>query len=379
MTIKKQKTYIFLFATCALIALVHKQLDAADLRIFAPVSQFSENSIFKASVLIDDNATPVNAFSGKVTFPIDQLEFVSVETEKSILNFWTKEPTYDASSNTISFEGVVIEQNGFRDARGELFTIVFKTLRPGEPTVEFVSGAIYAHDGNGTNILNTLRSMKFAVLPTNECIGSAEECAAALAPLQANLQQEKAQDAYQIINTKSAENIPTAFEFAILVLLIVTLLTVGTLFIYLVAVKKHPNTDPQTYAESLGFLKSRLKTAKVTDIVSRPRLFLLPVLLSPVLAVLVTFVLFIFFESVACTMFASTYSFNSLNFSLIYIVNLLVYMTGLYLTYILLFKNNFPGMRYFIGALVGAVLILFLIQSGYENYREIIYTSCIVR
>lgn len=109
-----------------------------------------------------ESRTPINAVESTITFPNDAIEILSLSTEKSIISLWTHEPTFSNEDGTITFSGGIINKYGFL-GKGTLFTLKVRGLKDGSATFVFDNALILAHDGKGTNILETLPSYTYAI------------------------------------------------------------------------------------------------------------------------------------------------------------------------------------------------------------------------
>jgi len=130
---------------------------------FSPsLGLFQSDEIFLSQVLVASPDEPMNAVSGTIIFPNDILEVVEISRDDSVVSIWLQEPEWSNQAGTINFEGFVLNP-GFQGSAGEVFTISFKVKGSGEATVDFTSGSILAHDGQGTNLLSNLESALYTV------------------------------------------------------------------------------------------------------------------------------------------------------------------------------------------------------------------------
>jgi len=346
---------------------------AADLRIFTITPYFNTGDFLKVSVIVDGNTAPVNAFSGKITFPVDQLEFSSIEITDSIVSFWVKGPAYDEASNIISFEGVVLDQRGFREQRGELFSIVFRSLKEGEPSIRFISGSILAHDGNGTNVLGSLTGSNIQIVARDGCLGSPEECEAVASV--ATVYGKTA-----LNNTVQSESTGafTFYQVLIIWTLSVISIFIGGFFMYVVANKHHPETPSQTYKEAakegIG-LGSNIHPKRIFSSVKISRSFVYPIVLAPIIVFFVTYVTFVLFEGIDSIIFSAVYGFPILYFATIFFFHFVFYVAIIFVVYKIFAKKRFLGAGFFVGSVFGGILIFGMVFFGYDQYREIGLTN----
>ncbi len=121
-------------------------------------------SNFSVSVYVSSSDNSMNAASGEVVFPADKLEVISVSKSGSIISLWVQEPSFSNSEGKVRFEGIVLNP-GYTGASGKLISINFKTKAAGTASLSFVSGSVLANDGKGTNILTSLGSAQFSLVP----------------------------------------------------------------------------------------------------------------------------------------------------------------------------------------------------------------------
>ena len=82
----------------------------------------------------------------------------------SIFPFWTTEPSFSNSAGTIKFGGG-LPPPAYSGTAGHIFKITFKAKKSGKAQVRFVSGAVLANDGKGTNILASMGSGSYIISP----------------------------------------------------------------------------------------------------------------------------------------------------------------------------------------------------------------------
>ncbi len=117
---------------------------------------------FTVNVGVGSADTSMNAFSGVVSFPTDKLEVVSLSKTKSVVNFWSEEPSYSNREGRISFEGIVLNP-GYQGTDGNIISVTFRTKSEGKAALSFLSGSVLANDGEGTNILKSLGNASFVI------------------------------------------------------------------------------------------------------------------------------------------------------------------------------------------------------------------------
>jgi len=127
-----------------------------------PSTQVKDGDKITINVEVNSGGQSINAVSGTVTFPGDLVHAVSLNTDGSIIKLWTEEPKL--RGNDILFEGVILNP-GFNGTNGKIFSITFEAIATGTVNLNFNNGAILANNGLGTNVLATLGSTNFNIIP----------------------------------------------------------------------------------------------------------------------------------------------------------------------------------------------------------------------
>lgn len=102
-------------------------------------------------ILEVESETPVNAFSGQITFDDTSLQVESIKYNTSIADLWVEEPWYSAGAGTISFAGGTTRSGGFV-GQGQLLSINFKAVGNGKHLVSLRNTRVFKHDGLGTEV-----------------------------------------------------------------------------------------------------------------------------------------------------------------------------------------------------------------------------------
>jgi hypothetical protein len=89
----------------------------------------------------------INAFGGKVLFSTNYLKLENIIDGNSIVSIWAKQPTL--FDNKISFLGIT--PGGFKGNNGILFSLIFRTLKSGQTSIETENIKFLLNDGNATN------------------------------------------------------------------------------------------------------------------------------------------------------------------------------------------------------------------------------------
>lgn len=96
--------------------------------------------------------TPVNVFSGDISFDPEMIEVVSIDYNTSIADLWAEEPWYHNGEGTLNFGGGTTKAGGFV-GNDILLTITFATKALGSSTLTLTNARLLQHDGMGTDLL----------------------------------------------------------------------------------------------------------------------------------------------------------------------------------------------------------------------------------
>ena len=130
---------------------------------FSPSSgSYSVGRSFTVSVYVSSPSQAMNAVSGIITFPSDKLQVTSLSKAGSIVSFWAQEPSFSNITGTITLEGVVLPA-GYIGSNGKILDVNFAAKSQGTASLNFSSGSVLAHDGQGTNILAGLGSASYTI------------------------------------------------------------------------------------------------------------------------------------------------------------------------------------------------------------------------
>ena len=158
-----KKIPLVLFSIAALFFSVN-YAEAATFELNPENGSFDSGGRFTVDVLINSKGVAVNSAEGVISFNTRYLTIEKISTEVSILKFWVQEPTFSNAAGTISFGGG-LPTPGFNGPNGKIFRITFLTAGVGESSLKFLSGAILANDGVGTNILTSSDEGRYTIGP----------------------------------------------------------------------------------------------------------------------------------------------------------------------------------------------------------------------
>lgn len=103
-------------------------------------------------VYVDSTDQAMNAASGTIAIPSNIADVIGTSEVGTIFSSWVQEPTLNSTAHTIHFEGIVINP-GFTGNAGKLVSITLRLKANGDASLHFLTAAVLANDGKGTNIL----------------------------------------------------------------------------------------------------------------------------------------------------------------------------------------------------------------------------------
>ncbi len=158
----RQKIFTFIFLFFLLTA---SSLHAANIS-FSPSTGTVGTSGFTVDVYVTNNTQPINAVSGVVAFPADQLSVASISKTGSIISIWAEEPSFSNTAGSVRFEGVILNP-GFSGIQGKVLSIRF-AKKPqsteSQAIVRLTAGSVLANDGLATNTLGTLGTARLTLV-----------------------------------------------------------------------------------------------------------------------------------------------------------------------------------------------------------------------
>ncbi len=155
------KTSLALAAAFFVFSFSPNTAEAATLTLSPASGTHPQGQTFSVNVNLSTPATEAaNAVSGRISFPQDVLDGVSVSKAGSIVNLWVREPSI--SNGEVVFEGLILNP-GFQGNNGKLLSINFRGKKPGNASVDFSFGSVLANDGNGTNILRGFGNASYVI------------------------------------------------------------------------------------------------------------------------------------------------------------------------------------------------------------------------
>lgn len=154
------RAWFVLLLSCVSFVFVARTTHAATLFLSPSSGSYAVGKTFTVNVLVGTAGQPANAYSGTVTYPTDKLEMTAIGKGGSIVSFWSQEPSI--ASGRANFEGVTFSP-GYTGSGGRVVSLTFKAIAAGSAVVRFSSGAVYANDGQATNILSGMGTATFTI------------------------------------------------------------------------------------------------------------------------------------------------------------------------------------------------------------------------
>lgn len=158
----KLNIFIILLIISVFFILECKIVRAADLSFSTPSGSYQINDTFILNVLVSSSDQPINAVSAIISFPADKLEVVTLSKDASIINVWTRDPSFFNQLGKIDLEGVILTP-GFQGSAGKIITIKFRVKKAGIADLVFSSGAILANDGLATNVTKEFKNLRLVL------------------------------------------------------------------------------------------------------------------------------------------------------------------------------------------------------------------------
>lgn len=159
---------VFLLVTLILTLLPFQDIKAQNASLyFSPsLGRMVVGETFSLAIRMNTGGVAVNAAEGSIVYDAQKLTVISISKTGSVFTIWASEPEFSNAEGTISFAGG-IPNPGYSGSSGLALTINFKaksaTTVRGQTEIVFVSGAVLANDGEGTNILASLGKANYFI------------------------------------------------------------------------------------------------------------------------------------------------------------------------------------------------------------------------
>jgi hypothetical protein len=164
-----KKFFITILYSIAIFTLSFSSAQAAALYLSPASGQYTALSTIPVKVYVNSAGTTINAIESSIKYPADILEIKSISKASSLIQLWSKEPSFSNESGLASYSGGV-PSPGFTGT-GITLTINFLAKKEGEATIYFSSGMVLAADGRGTDVLTSKSGAKYSIkAPTSPAI-----------------------------------------------------------------------------------------------------------------------------------------------------------------------------------------------------------------
>ena len=166
--IRKDKRKFF-FTTVLFFVLPLVSVDASGFYLSPPTGVYEVGDTLEVRVMLDPGVHSINAAEGEIDISELGLEIVDISTEGSAFGIWTQNPSVSVDGRKIMFGGGTT--NLLSGNAVPIFTFKMSSENQGVKRVRFLSGAIMAPDGSGTqNVISDLTSgaYTFVASPAEE-------------------------------------------------------------------------------------------------------------------------------------------------------------------------------------------------------------------
>jgi hypothetical protein len=126
--------------------------------------QYKLGEIFSMNIKVDNINNPINVVQADLKFDPSMLEVVSISTKDSFANIFVQKESNNEEGYVRLTGG--LPNPGWHGKHGLFGKIYFKTKQPGLVTITYLpTSLVLANDGKGTNILKSLPSVSYLILP----------------------------------------------------------------------------------------------------------------------------------------------------------------------------------------------------------------------
>lgn len=141
-----QRTTILLFSILSYLFLRASAVHAAQLNLHSETRELGINQQFQVDLVLDTEGELVNAIEGKISFPVELLEFKEISDGSSIVNLWIEKPEH--KNGEVEFAGIT--PGGYSGESGLIFTMFFETKQKGIGTIKILDARSLLNDSFGT-------------------------------------------------------------------------------------------------------------------------------------------------------------------------------------------------------------------------------------
>lgn len=132
---------------------------SATLSIVPTSGTYGTDKTFTVQIFVDSSES-FNSASAKLNFDKELLSVQTISKSSSAFSLWAVEPSFSNTEGTIDLEGGNISP---LSGKKTFMSITFKGLKDGTAKVNFVSAAVLAADGKGTDIVGAKNGAEFII------------------------------------------------------------------------------------------------------------------------------------------------------------------------------------------------------------------------
>lgn len=150
----KNKVFYFAAVIVGAFFLQYSSVSAATLQINSNSSVLSPGETAILSVVLNSESIAINNAEAVIKFSTELLDVISVSKNGSIFSLWVEDPSFSNSTGLVTFNGGV-PTPGFTGTRGSVVSFVVRAKKAGSADFTFLTAAVRANDGLGTNVLTS--------------------------------------------------------------------------------------------------------------------------------------------------------------------------------------------------------------------------------
>jgi chitodextrinase len=120
---------------------------------------------FTVTITEDSSTTPVNAVEADLTFPIDKLQFISIDSSSSAFGIQAAANGNNSTGSVTIVRGVNAGSAGITNSQ-QVAKVTFKALAPGSATISFANSSALVESNTNTDILSTKNSGTYTLQDT---------------------------------------------------------------------------------------------------------------------------------------------------------------------------------------------------------------------
>lgn len=198
---------IILLTLFAIFFICDSNTFAASLQISPTNSSISVGNIVSIKFTVNTEGKFINNVDGKVQFPSDLLDVISVSKGSSIFSMWVEEPKFSNALGQITFNGGV-PNPGYAGYSGEIVNVIFKAKKQGIANIYYSDSSVRENDGLGTDILSSKQSGTIQIEQSSEIPDVKTSSAIPDKPIISSVTHPDQNKWYQGTNASFSWNIP---------------------------------------------------------------------------------------------------------------------------------------------------------------------------